>query len=235
MEMEVLGPVLGIGFFILLAVIVVPLALRSSRKGQAAAKQYNQGPPGFMNQGGRFVGNVQGFPAWVVPHFDMNMMGVAWNAAMNQSFGGPNTFFHRYEFGVQVPGANFPSTTLYERDWWGAFSNVEYQRRAPQGNKVETGVPGVDATIDVHTMDPRFASIVASSPELQQALAHWPFLNLQISGDTISLELIHHWRNLEGRFGRDALMSWLFANQAFALMAAAARAAIHASQQGSSY
>lgn len=230
MDMEALGPVLGIGMVVLMAVIVVPLALRSSRKGQAAARQYNQGPTnlGFVNQGGRFVGDVQGFPAWLVPHFDINMMGVAWNAAMNSSFGGANTFFHRYEMGLQVPGARFPDTTFYERDWWGAFSNVEYQRRPPGGNKIATGVPGVDARIDVYATEPRFAAFVASSPELQQMLAHWPYLNLRISGDIVSLELIHHWRNLESHFGRDALMSWQFAQQAFAVMAAAARASMAA-------
>ncbi len=232
-ETMVLGPVLGIGFVMLLALIVVPLALRSARRGQAQARVYNQGPTnlGFVQRGSRFEGNVQGYGAWVQPHFEFNYAGLAWNAVMNQRFGGARTFFHRYELGLHVPGARFPSTTFYERDWWGVFSDVEFQRRRPAGQRIATGVPGVDARIDVHATDPRFAAMVASSPELQQLLATWPYLNLRIEGDVVSLELIHRWNELEAKFGRDALMSWQFAQHAFALMAAAARAATAASQQ----
>ncbi len=221
------GVVLMVVILLVIVGVMVPLLIRSASKRGSLAKTMQQGPQAKTGlQGGpsRFEGNFQGFPAYLQVHLDFNIAGMVWN----QQFGGARSFFNRYEFGMRIPGGQFAPTTFYEKAWLGRLGDVEWQRRAPVGHKQPTGVPHIDSGIDVYTMDPQFAAYLAGSPELGQYLARWPFLNLQINGDTISLELMETWNALESKFGQQAMYGWDFALQGLQMMAALARTAVAA-------
>ena len=225
--------ILGIIFVVL--IFVVKSAVR--RSGMAKVAQ--QGPTaktGLVGNGSHFEGNFQGFWATFDVHLDFNVAGIAWSGALSAGgppggslprFGGARAFFHRYAFQMRVPGASFPPTTFYEKSWLGRLGDVEWQRRAPIGQQAPTGTM-IDGTIQTYVTDPHFAALVASSPELQQAMLRWPFLNLQISGEWITLELIEAWNQLESRFGAPAMYGWDFALQGLMMMVAAARASMAA-------
>ncbi|MBI3073413.1 MAG: hypothetical protein HYY84_14980 [Deltaproteobacteria bacterium] len=228
------GPYIAIGVVALIAIIVIPLVLRRARKGQSDAAVFQKGPgakTGFAAVSvNRWEGRFQGYPAVIEAHFDFNFAGAAFSLMRGKGIGqtaeslGRQMFFHRFVFEMKTNGASLPPVAFYERDWWGVFGNVEWQRRKPLGEKVQSGVPGVDRRIDIYSTDAAFAAALASDTEFAAQLEHWPYLNLQLIGDEITLELIHHWNELAGKLGSDALMSWDFAVQALNLLAAAARA-----------
>jgi hypothetical protein len=218
-----------VAMVVILGIIAVFLVfvIKSATKRTAMGQQMMQGPTaktGLVGAGSHFEGNFQGFWAAFDVHLDFNVAGIAWSGR----FGGARAFFHRYAFVMRVPGANFPPTTFYERDWLGRLGDVEWQRRAPIGTQGQSGVPALDAQMQTFVTDPQFAWRVAQSPELQQAMMRWPFLNLQIAGDAITLELIEAWNQLEWKFGAPAMYGWDFALQGLQMMAAAARAAMAA-------
>ena len=217
-----------VAMVVILAIIFVVLifVVKSAARRTVMGKQMAQGPTaktGLAGNGSHFEGTFQGFWAAFDVHLDFNVAGMAWSG----QFGGARAFFHRYAFQLRVPGANFPPTTFYEKSWLGRLGDVEWQRRAPIGQQGLTGTM-IDGQIQTYVTDPQFAAMVASSPELQQAMLRWPFLNLQISGEWITLELIEAWNQLEAKFGAPAMYGWDFALQGLQLMAAAARASMAA-------
>jgi hypothetical protein len=216
-----------VAMFVIIGVIFVVLffVVRSAFSRAKLANVMQQGPTaktGLVGAGSHFEGIFQGFPASLDVHLDFNVAGMVWN----QRFGGARSFFHRYAFAMRVPGAQFPPTTFYESAWLGRLGDIEWQRRAPVGQRQPIGVPAIDANVQTHVTDPQFAARVAGNPELQAAMLRWPFLNLQLAGDVITLELIETWSALESRFGAPAMYGWDFAAQGLAMMASAARAAI---------
>jgi hypothetical protein len=232
-----MGPLLGIGFVVLLVLIVVPLAIRSARKGRRRAEAYRAGPTartGLVQRGKRYEGVFQGFPAFIEPNFEYNYAGLAAGLLWGKGLGGSmesmgrQAFFHRYAFGLQVPGGRFPATAFYERGWWAIFGDVEHQRRKPAGEKLDVDLPLARSRLHVHGTDARFAAAVAGSPELLPHLEKWPYLNLALDGETVTLDLIHHWNELESKFGRASMYNWDFAATGLSMMAAAARAALAA-------
>ena len=230
-NMGKIGLYVTLGFFGLLALLVIPLALRFSRKGIKRGKAFNQGPLhlGFTNDQGTFSGQVQGHPASIKPGFgaDLTSIGTesgmdAYKSAMSDAGEGDEfespKFFHSFELKLKVPGASFPPTAIFDSSWWKRFGESEAERRELPGEKLAVSNKGVE----VFGNDAGFAERVLSNPEFQLHAAKWPFLNLELNGDEVTLTLLNKWTEMESKFG-ESLWNWKFADQGYALMLAAAK------------
>lgn len=174
--------------------------------GSGAAAQYAamlQQKTGLHAQDNRMVGYFQGLPAWTRTEMVANTMGaLRGNGGMLGGLGmllGGSTggmahamtggsFFMKYDFVIELPGNRLPGGSL--RETTSFMIDKSLQQRQAIGGRVQCGVPWIDSKYEVCSYDPSFMPYVCSSPELQQHLQRWPYLNLSWEAERVWLEMI---------------------------------------------
>ncbi|MBI4702019.1 MAG: hypothetical protein HY744_12850 [Deltaproteobacteria bacterium] len=204
---------------------------------QAFARQVAQ-KTGLQAQNDRFVGSFQGLPAWtkVGPVADAagavmgrgGMLG-GLGALIGGTAGGMaqmmtgGAFFMKHDYVIELTGSQLPGGSL--RMPSGFLVDKTYQMRPAVGQRASSGVPWIDSKYEICSLHPQFMPFVCASPELQQALQHWPApLNLSWQGPQVWLEIldsptrINSWFNMAQQQNGDMILMGM------TVVAAAARA-----------
>ncbi|MBI3510175.1 MAG: hypothetical protein HY064_05890 [Bacteroidetes bacterium] len=229
-DMSQYGMYIGIGVFVLLALIVVPLVLRSTRKARAGANNFF---PDLARRTGLQVtndglrGNYKGYTV----HLQYSMSGNVMSAinlisSGNSNAYGKNAMYPRLHVTLNA-SANFSPVTLYETPGLLSHTSQRIQdfvtgsgpdmpKQNIPGSQLKTG-------IDIYTNDPTAGGKVASSQELAQLLRNWRYTEIKIYGNTVWLALDNN--SAPSTIGIQKMYTPEFAIQALDITVAAANAA----------
>ena len=192
---------------------------------------------GLYQQGDKFVGTFQGLPAWTQTQMVADVAGSfhghggalgGLGALLGGSAGGMaqamtgGGFFMKHDYVIELPTSNLPAASLRESTSF--LNDKSYQQRPAMGPRASSGVQWIDSKYEVCAVDPNFIRYVCASPELQQCLPRWHFLNLSWQGTHVWLELLDSTTRIAGKFGGTAMQNGDMTLAGLWLAAAAARA-----------
>ena len=192
---------------------------------------------GLQQQGGRFVGQFQGYSAWsqtqMVGDHAASLRGGGGllgglGALMGGGTGGMvhamtgGTFFMKHDYVIELPGWQLPGGSIRETNSF--LVDKSYQQRPAIGQRVASGIPWIDGRFEVCSNDPRFPPYVCAWPELQQHLQHWPFVNLSWEPQRVWIELLDSVTRISSKFSTEAQQNGDMVLQGMSLVASAVRA-----------
>lgn len=192
---------------------------------------------GLQQQGDRFAGWFQGLPAWCQTQMVGNhasafrgngglfggLAGLAFGGAggMAQAMTG-GAFYMKHDYVIELQGNRLPGGSL--RETTSFLIDKSWQQRGARGPRTSSGVPWIDQKYEVCSPDPGFMHYVCASPELQQALSRWPYLNLSWEADRVWLEMIETPQRINSHFSASEQQNGDMIARGLWVVAAAARA-----------
>ena len=230
MDMMQMAPYIAIGVVVLMAIIIVPLVLRFTRKKQKWAADFF---PQLAQKTGlrvdydKLVGNYKGFDVSLQYKLKYNVISsYKLVAGGGSNVGGKNAQYVCLFVEAKKSGEHFPATALYATPGLLSHTSQRVQdavtNREPQFPKLEIDGSVLRKGIDVYGTDINAAQKMISSPELQQLLSNWKYTDVRCEGDTCKLALDNN--SAPSTIGLEKMYTHEFAIQALDIAVAAAAA-----------
>jgi len=215
MDMNQMAPFIGIGVVILMLLIIIPLALRFTRKKTKEAQDFFPElaqKTGLRVQYDKLVGNYKGF--------DVSLQ---YNVRKRR-FSGNTLYYPGLIVEVRKSGEYFPSLGLYDTPGFFSYTQIPeiFTGKNPQYPKMNIDGSVLRKGIDVYGTDIEAGHQLVSSAELQQLISDWEYPDIRFQGETCKLTL--ETGTVDGSFGNKKIHTHDAAIQALNIAVAAAAA-----------
>lgn len=127
MDMMQMAPFIAIGVFVLMAIIIVPLVLRKTRKKQNDARNFF---PELAQKTGlrvdydKLVGNYKGFDVSLQYKLNVNAMSAySLLKTGNSNVHGTNALYPQIFVHVKKAGERFPALAIYDKPGFFTYTN----------------------------------------------------------------------------------------------------------------
>ncbi len=220
-------PYFSIGFFILIALIVIPLAIRKARKGRKKANNFFPElaqRTGLRVNGDHLTGMYKGYQVKLQYKLNMNAMSAYKTISTGKSnVYGKHSVFPTLHVEVMSP-MPFPQLAIYDPP--SLWSTSQFIQDAVIGKKPD--LPQLD--IDGGSFrkgvnfygDETAAHKLMQSQELKMLLSTWKYTDIRMEGNLTKLTLDNN--NASTTIGLNKMYTQPFAIQALDIAVAAARA-----------
>jgi len=222
------APYIAIGFFVLLALIIVPLVLRKTRRKR---KEANKFFPELAQKTGLQVddtglkGTYKGFDVHFRYKIHTNAMAAYKTIATgNSNAYGANAVFPTVHVDVVSPG-KLPAMALYEKP--GLFSHTSqviqdvFTGKDPNYPKL-ADADNLRKGLDIYGTDAGAAQKLMDSAALKQLLSTWKYTDIRTEGNGLKLTLDNN--SVAATIGIQKMYTHEFAIQALDIAVEAAKA-----------
>ncbi len=221
------APFIAIGFFALLAIIIVPLVIRSTRKKRKQADNFF---PELAQKTGLTVnhdhleGTYKGYPIYFRYKIDLNIMAAYKTVTTgNSNVWGKNAVYPKLH--VEITSDSFPTLALFDPP--GLLNHHQWiqdlvEGRKPNYPKMEISGDALQKGLNFYGTDQQAAEKLLSSEELKSLLKTWKYTDIRMDGNKLSLDLDNS--SAPSTIGIQKMYTHDFAIQAMNIAVAAAKA-----------
>ncbi len=221
------APFIAIGVFVLMAIIIVPLVLRKTRKKRNSAENFFPElaqKTGLQVNHDRLEGNYKGFHIEYQYKLKTNAINAYKTLTGNSNVWGKHALFPQVHVTItldQPVGGVYLFETVsmmhYSQKLQDAFSGKgnEYPKLQIDTNQLKRG-------LEIYANDQDAAGRLLSSSELKSLLGNWQYTEIMSEGNKVKNTIDNN--NATTTIGFDRLYSHDFAIQAMDIAVAAAKA-----------
>ncbi|HYG52828.1 MAG TPA: hypothetical protein VD905_18125 [Flavobacteriales bacterium] len=221
------APYIAIGFFALLAIIIIPVVLRKTRKKQKEAANFF---PELANKTGLVInndvltGNYKGFDVRFGYRLGNNLRASYQTLTGNSNAHGANAIYPTVHVEVITPN-NMPAMAIYEKPGLFSHTNQRIQDvltgRDPKYPKI-ADADNLRKNLDIYGTDAAAAQKIMDSAALKQLLSNWKYTDIRTEGNNLKLTLDNN--SVNATIGIQKMYTHEFAIQALDIAVEAARA-----------
>ncbi|MFZ5553951.1 MAG: hypothetical protein ACOZCO_12615 [Bacteroidota bacterium] len=232
MDMTQMAPFIGIGVVVLMAIIIVPLVLRKTRKKQNDAQNFF---PELAQKTGlrvdydKLVGNYKGYDVSLQYKVNINAMSAYKLVSSGKSnVYGTNAVYPQIHVQVKRNGERFPAIAIYDKPGMFMYTSQWIQDlftgKHPDYPKMNVDGDQLKKGVDLYGVDESAAHQLMSSAELKNLLSTWKYTDIRLEGDTCKLTLDNN--SVAAGIGIQKMYTHDFAIQALDIAVAAASAVV---------